>query len=59
MLMGMHGLFKAADRMDDRHDLPGRVRGGAENMRELVKQMGYAHKSAEKLLADPPAQSWT
>jgi aspartate-semialdehyde dehydrogenase len=54
MLMGMHGLFKAGlIEWMTAMTYQAASGAGAENMRELVKQMGYAHKSAEKLLSDP------
>jgi aspartate-semialdehyde dehydrogenase len=54
MLMGLHGLFK--------HGLvewltamtyQAASGAGAQNMRELVTQMGAAHSAVDKLLADP------
>ena len=54
MLMGMHGLFKA--------DLVEWVTvmtyqaasgAGAEHMRELMRQMGFAHQAATAALEDP------
>jgi aspartate-semialdehyde dehydrogenase len=54
MLMGLHGLFK--------HGLvewltamtyQAASGAGAQHMRELVAQMGVAHRAAEDLLADP------
>jgi len=54
MLMGMHGLFKAGlVEWMSAMTYQAASGAGAENMRELVKQMGFAHQSAEKLLADP------
>jgi aspartate-semialdehyde dehydrogenase len=54
MLMAMHGLFEA--RLVDwvtAMTYQAASGAGAENMRELVKQMGYAHAQAKKLLDDP------
>ncbi len=54
MLMGMHGLFKAGlVEWITAMTYQAASGAGAENMRELVKQMGFAHRAAEKLLADP------
>jgi len=54
MLMGMHGLFKAGlVEWMTAMTYQAASGAGAENMRELVKQMGFAHHAAEKLLADP------
>ena len=54
MLMGMHGLFKAGlVQWMTAMTYQAASGAGAENMRELVKQMGFAHRAAEKLLADP------
>ena len=54
MLMGLHGLFKAGlVEWMTAMTYQAASGAGAENMRELVKQMGYAHGAAEKLLADP------
>ena len=56
MIMGLHGLFK--------HGLvewmtamtyQAASGGGAQHMRELLAQMGVAHRVAERLLADPAA----
>ncbi len=54
MLMAMHGLFKAGlVEWMTAMTYQAASGAGAENMRELVKQMGVAHQSAAKLLADP------
>ena len=54
MLMGMHGLFKAGlVEWMTAMTYQAASGAGAENMRELVKQMGFAHHAAETLLADP------
>ena len=54
MLMGLHGLFKAGlVEWMTAMTYQAASGAGAENMRELVKQMGFAHSAAEKLLADP------
>ena len=54
MLMGMHGLFKAGlVEWMSAMTYQAASGAGAENMRELVKQMGFAHHAAEDLLADP------
>jgi aspartate-semialdehyde dehydrogenase len=54
MLMGMHGLFKA-DLVEwvTAMTYQAASGAGAENMRELVQQMGFAHKAAKKALEDP------
>ena len=54
MLMAMHGLFKAGlVEWMTAMTYQAASGAGAENMRELVKQMGVAHEVAAKLLADP------
>jgi len=54
MLMGMHGLFKAGlIEWMTAMTYQAASGAGAENMRELVKQMGFAHHAVEKMLADP------
>jgi aspartate-semialdehyde dehydrogenase len=54
MLMGMHGLFKAGlVEWITAMTYQAASGAGAQNMRELVAQMGYAHGSAKTLLADP------
>ncbi len=56
MLMAMHGLFR-----DDLVEWISAMTyqaasgAGAENMRELIMQMGYAHASVAGLLDDPAA----
>jgi aspartate-semialdehyde dehydrogenase len=54
MLMAMHGLFKAGlvEWMTSM-TYQAASGAGAENMRELVRQMGYTHTAGAKLLADP------
>jgi aspartate-semialdehyde dehydrogenase len=54
MMMGMHGLFKAG--LVDWVTVASYQAAsgaGAQNMRELITQMGSIHGSVEKLLADP------
>ncbi len=53
MLMGMHGLFKA-DMVQWTTSMTYQAASGAgaEHVRELVKQMGFAHESARSLLED-------
>ncbi|MBI2316069.1 MAG: aspartate-semialdehyde dehydrogenase, partial [Betaproteobacteria bacterium] len=54
MLMGMHGLFKAGlVEWMTAMTYQAASGAGAENMRELVKQMGFAHQAAKRLLEDP------
>ena len=54
MLMGLHGLFKAGlVEWMTAMTYQAASGAGAENMRELVNQMGFAHHAAERLLADP------
>jgi aspartate-semialdehyde dehydrogenase len=54
MLMAVHGLFKA-DLIEWMTSMTYQAASGAgaENMRELVAQMGAAHGAARKLLEDP------
>ena len=54
MLMGMHGLFKA-DLIEWMTSMTYQAASGAgaEHMRELVKQMGFAHEAARSMLEDP------
>ena len=54
MLMGMHGLFKA-DLVEwvTAMTYQAASGAGAENMRELVRQMGFAHRAAKAALDDP------
>ena len=54
MLMGMHGLLKA-DLVEwvTAMTYQAASGAGAENMRELVLQMGFAHQAAKKALDDP------
>jgi aspartate-semialdehyde dehydrogenase len=56
MLMALHGLFKA-DLVEWMTSMTYQAASGAgaENMRELVAQMGAAHGAAKKLLDDPAA----
>ena len=54
MLMGMHGLFKAG--LVDwitAMTYQAASGAGAQNMRELLLQMGYAHSMVKSLLDDP------
>jgi aspartate-semialdehyde dehydrogenase len=54
MLMAMHGLFKAGlVEWLTAMTYQAASGAGAENMRELVQQMGFAHAAAKKLLDDP------
>jgi aspartate-semialdehyde dehydrogenase len=54
MLMGMHGLFKAGlIEWMTTMTYQAASGAGAENMRELVQQMGFAHAAAQPLLDDP------
>ena len=56
MLLGLHGLFKAGlVEWITAMTYQAASGAGAENMRELVGQMGFAHASAQALLADPAA----
>jgi aspartate-semialdehyde dehydrogenase len=54
MLMGMHGLFKA-DLVEWATAMTYQAASGAgaEHMRELVRQMGFAHQAARSALDDP------
>jgi aspartate-semialdehyde dehydrogenase len=54
MLMGMHGLFKA-DLVEWATAMTYQAASGAgaEHMRELVRQMGFAHQAAKSALEDP------
>jgi len=54
MLMAMHGLLKA-DVVEwiTAMTYQAASGAGAQNMRELVAQMGYAHEAAQPLLDDP------
>lgn len=54
MLMALHGLFKA-DLVQWATSMTYQAASGAgaQNMRELLKQMGEAHFAASELLADP------
>jgi len=54
MLMGMHGLLKA-DLVEwiTAMTYQAASGAGAEHMRELVKQMGFAHQAAKPALEDP------
>jgi aspartate-semialdehyde dehydrogenase len=54
MLMGMHGLLKA-DLVEwiTAMTYQAASGAGAENMRELVRQMGFAHQAAKSILEDP------
>jgi aspartate-semialdehyde dehydrogenase len=54
MLMAMHGLFKA-DLVEWLTAMTYQAASGAgaQNMRELVAQMGYAHGAAQPLLENP------
>jgi aspartate-semialdehyde dehydrogenase len=54
MLMAMDGLFRA-DLIEWMTSMTYQAAsgGGAKHMRELVSQMGIAHRSVEALLADP------
>jgi len=54
MLMGLHGLFKAGlVEWATAMTYQAASGAGAQNMRELVAQMGMAHSSVQALLADP------
>lgn len=54
MLMALHGLFKA-DLVQWATSMTYQAASGAgaQNMRELLKQMGEAHRVVNELLADP------
>ena len=54
MLMGMHGLLKAGVvEWMTAMTYQAASGAGAQNMRELVSQMGYVHGAAKSLLDDP------
>jgi aspartate-semialdehyde dehydrogenase len=54
MLMGMHGLFKAGlVEWVTAMTYQAASGAGAQNMRELLAQMGYLHETARKQLHDP------
>ena len=54
MLMALHGLFREGlVEWMTAMTYQAASGAGAENMRELVKQMGFAHASAKGLLDDP------
>ena len=54
MLMGMHGLFRAGlVEWISAMTYQAASGAGAQNMRELVAQMGAVHASARELLEDP------
>jgi aspartate-semialdehyde dehydrogenase len=54
MLMGMHGLFKAGlVEWMTAMTYQAASGAGAQNMRELVSQMGQLHDAAKSLLDDP------
>jgi aspartate-semialdehyde dehydrogenase len=54
MLMGLHGLFKAGlVEWMSAMTYQAASGAGAQNMRELLAQMGAAHGVAQSLLADP------
>jgi aspartate-semialdehyde dehydrogenase len=54
MLMGLHGLFKAGlVEWISAMTYQAASGAGAQNMRELLAQMGAAHGAARELLADP------
>jgi len=54
MLMGIHGLFKAGVvEWMTAMTYQAASGAGAQNMRELVSQMGYIHGAAKSLLEDP------
>lgn len=56
MLMGLQGLFKAGlVEWMTAMTYQAASGAGANNMRELLKQMGAVHKSVEEQLADPAA----
>jgi len=56
MLMGMHGLFKAGlVEWVTSMTYQAASGAGAEHMRELVRQMGYAYRAAQRLVDDPAA----
>ena len=54
MLMGMHGLFKAGlVEWITAMTYQAASGAGAQNMRELLAQMGHLHGVVESLLDDP------
>src|SRR5690242_19604655 len=54
MLMGMHGLFKAGlVEWVTAMTYQAASGAGAEHMRELMRQMGFAHQAATAALEDP------
>lgn len=54
MLMGLHGLFREGlIEWMSAMTYQAASGAGAENMRELVRQMGFAHGTVQALLADP------
>lgn len=54
MLMAMHGLFREGlVEWMTAMTYQAASGAGAENMRELVKQMGFAHAAAARMLEDP------
>ncbi|MEO8004334.1 MAG: aspartate-semialdehyde dehydrogenase [Betaproteobacteria bacterium] len=54
MMMGMHGLFKAGlIEWITAMTYQAASGAGAQNMRELLQQMDFAHGAAKSLLADP------
>jgi aspartate-semialdehyde dehydrogenase len=54
MLMGLHGLFREGlVEWMTAMTYQAASGAGAENMRELVRQMGFAHASVQTLLANP------
>ena len=54
MLMGLHGLFREGlVEWMTAMTYQAASGAGAENMRELVRQMGFAHASVQALLANP------
>ena len=56
MLMGMHGLFKAGlVEWVTAMTYQAASGAGAQNMRELLSQMGHAHGMVKSLLDDPDA----
>ena len=56
MLMAMHGLFKAGlIEWMTAMTYQAASGAGAEHVRELVNQMGFAHQAAKSLLDDPAA----
>nr|P96198.1 RecName: Full=Aspartate-semialdehyde dehydrogenase; Short=ASA dehydrogenase; Short=ASADH; AltName: Full=Aspartate-beta-semialdehyde dehydrogenase [Azotobacter vinelandii]CAA72152.1 aspartate-semialdehyde dehydrogenase [Azotobacter vinelandii] len=53
MLMALGRLRGRPGRLDERHDLSGRFRAGAQNMRELIRQMGTINAAVAAEPADP------